>query len=68
MRQSMLKYYLYAAQKREVLFHFLLDRNGIEDFLLTDQGHDLRAYLGFDDGQFGAAKPLRGLLYHHNQC
>ena len=42
-------------------FHFLLYGNGIENFLIADQGKDLRSCLGLDDGQLGAA--LTALCY-----
>ena len=46
-------------------FDLLLYRNGIENLVITDQGHDLRAYFGLDDGQLRAPHQLGSLVQNN---
>ena len=42
-----------AANRR---FYLFFDMDHIEDFLVAYEGHDLRAYFGFNDWKFGTAQ------------
>ena len=62
---SMQSFHIQNIDAADYSFDFLLDRHVVKDLFIADQGHNLGADLGFDDGHLGIAHQLGRLVYDH---